>query len=44
MKDLIMSPMGFWTAFTMLFMFIAMGWFIYKLNKLSKQPPQKPEE
>jgi hypothetical protein len=39
MKDLIMSQMGFWSAFTMLFMFGVMGWFIYKMVKLSKQKP-----
>lgn len=37
MKDLLMSQMGFWVAFTILFMLIVMGWFVYKMTKLSKQ-------
>ena len=37
MKDILMSQIGVWSAFTILFMLIAMGWFIYKMIKLSKQ-------
>lgn len=44
MSDLLMSPMGFWSAFTIIFMFVAMGWFIYKVTKLSGQKPSEPEE
>lgn len=44
MKDLLMSQMGFWTAFTIIFIFGVMVWFIYKLNKLSKLPPQKADD
>ncbi len=37
MKEMLMSQMGFWVSFTILFMLIAMSWFIYKMVKLSKQ-------
>ncbi len=39
MKDLIMSQTGFWTAFTILFMIIVLGWFFKKMISLSKQKP-----
>jgi len=39
MKEMMMSQMGFWTAFTILFMIIVMAWFIKKMIKLSKQKP-----
>ena len=29
--------MWFWTSFTIAFMLVVMGWFIYKMVKLSKQ-------
>lgn len=44
MSDLLLSQTGFWTAFTMIFMFVVMGWFIYKLTKLSGQKPPKADD
>lgn len=44
MADLLMSQTGFWTAFTMIFMFVVMGWFVYKVAKLSgKKPPESKD-
>lgn len=40
MTDIIMSPIGFWSLFTLVFIFIVMGWFIYKMVKLSGQKTQ----
>ena len=44
MTDLLMSQMGFWTAFTIIFMFVVMGWFIYKVVKLSGQKPPETKD
>ena len=41
MFDLLMSQMGFWTAFTIIFIFVVMAWFIYKVAKLSGQKPSE---
>jgi len=43
---MLMSQTGFWVAFTILFMLIAMAWFIYKMVKLSKEKsiPLKEEK
>jgi hypothetical protein len=35
MKELLYSQMGFWSAFTLLFIIIVMGYFVYKMIKLS---------
>ena len=37
MIDILMSQTGFWVAFTILFMLVAMIWFVYKVMKLSKK-------
>ncbi len=44
MSDLLMSQMGFWTAFTILFILLVMGWFIYKVTKLSGQKPPESKD
>lgn len=44
MSDMLMSQMGFWTAFTIIFILVLMAWFIAKMAKLSKQKPTKLEE
>jgi len=41
MKELLMSQMGFWTAFTILFILVVMGWFFYKVAKLSAEKPKE---
>ena len=41
MKDLLMTEMGFWSAFTILFIIVLMTWFVIKVNKLSKEKPTK---
>lgn len=38
MKDILFSQSGFWVAFTIIFMIVALGWFFMKMSKLSKQP------
>ena len=35
MKELLYSQMGFWSAFTLLFIIILMSYFVYKMVKLS---------
>lgn len=35
MVEIMMSEMGFWVVFTMLFMFAFMGFVLYKMVKLS---------
>jgi F0F1-type ATP synthase membrane subunit b/b' len=35
MKELMFSQTGFWVVFTMLFMFVFLGYFVYKMVKLS---------
>jgi len=37
MKELLFSTMGFWTVFTIAFIVILMGWFIYKVMRLSQK-------
>lgn len=44
MSDLLMSQMGFWTAFTIIFIFGVMAWFIYKVAKLSGQKPPETKD
>ncbi|MCK5810562.1 MAG: hypothetical protein KAH00_05705 [Cocleimonas sp.] len=44
MFDMLFTPMGFLTAFTILFIFGVFGWGIVKVNKLSKLPPAPPLE
>ncbi len=44
MKDLLMSQMGFWTAFTILFILVVMAWFFYKVAKLSGEKPQNKQK
>lgn len=41
MKELLFSQMGFWSAFTILFIFAAMGYFIYKVAQLSSAKQKK---
>ena len=41
MKELLFSQMGFWSAFTLIFILAVMGWFFYKVMKLSKESPSK---
>lgn len=36
MMDLLMSETGFWVAFTILAMVVAMVWFFFKVMSLSK--------
>ncbi len=35
MKEILFSQVGFWSVFTIAFIFVAMGYFIYKMVKLS---------
>ncbi len=35
MKEIVFSQVGFWSVFTLLFIFVFMGFFIYKMVKLS---------
>ena len=35
MKEILLSPVGFWSAFTLAFIFLFMGYFVYKMFKLS---------
>lgn len=44
MKDLLMSEMGFWSAFTILFVLVVMSWFFYKVIKLSGEKPTKNDD
>jgi len=44
MSDLLMSQMGFWTAFTIIFILAVMAWFIYKVAKLSGQKPPETKD
>ena len=37
MKEMLMSQMGFWVSFTILFILVVMGWFVYKMINLSKE-------
>ncbi len=37
MKDILFSQIGFWSAFTIIFMIVVLGWFFMKMVKLSKQ-------
>ncbi len=37
MKDILFSQIGFWSAFTIIFMIVVLGWFFIKMMKLSKQ-------
>ncbi len=37
MKDLLFTPMGFWTVFTLAFIIILMGYFVYKVMRLSEK-------
>jgi len=39
MKDLMMSQMGFWVAFSIIFMIVGLWWFAVKMIKLSKEKP-----
>jgi len=41
MKEMLFSQMGFWVVFTMLFMFGFMGYFIYKMVRLSGEKNNK---
>jgi len=41
MKDLLMTQMGFWTVFTIVFIIVLMAWFVIKVNKLSKEKSTK---
>jgi hypothetical protein len=36
MKDILFSQIGLWSVFTLLFIFAAMAYFVYKMVKLSK--------
>jgi len=38
MKDILFSQIGFWSAFTIIFMIVVLSWFFNKMVKLSKQP------
>jgi hypothetical protein len=44
MKDILFSQIGFWSAFTIIFMIVALGWFFNKMVKLSKQTRVQLEE
>ncbi len=44
MRDLLMTQMGFWTAFTIIFIIVVTGWFIYKVAKLSGQKPPETKD
>ncbi len=44
MKEMLMSQMGFWSAFTIVFILVLMSWFIYKMYKLSGQKPPVSSE
>jgi hypothetical protein len=44
MLDILFSQIGFWSVFTILFIFAFFGWGIVKVNKLSKLPPAPPLE
>jgi flagellar biogenesis protein FliO len=37
MKDILLSQIGFWSAFTIIFMIVVLSWFFMKMVKLSKQ-------
>ena len=37
MSDIMMSQTGFWVAFSIVFMVVAITWFFLKMVKLSKQ-------
>jgi hypothetical protein len=42
MLDILLSPIGLLSAFTLCFIFVAYAWGIYTINKLSKLPPAPP--
>lgn len=35
MKEILLSPIGLLSAFTLVFIFVFMGYFVYKMVKLS---------
>lgn len=44
MKEILFSQMGFWSAFTIVFIFIAMGYFVFKMVQLSGQSSDNKEK
>jgi hypothetical protein len=44
MKEILFSQIGFWSAFTILFILVVMAWFVYKMVKLSGEKPQIPNQ
>ena len=37
MKELLLSQMGFWTVFTLAVIVVLMGYFVYKVMRLSEK-------
>ncbi|CAA6819190.1 MAG: Unknown protein [uncultured Thiotrichaceae bacterium] len=40
MMDILFTQVGFWSAFTILFIFGFMGYFVWKVYKLSGEAPK----
>ena len=43
MKEMMFSQMGFWVTFTIVFMFVFLGYLVYKMVKLSGEKPPSPK-